>query len=95
MQQRNKPKEPPKAPEKAPFFLPSVSGESRRFDLALTPDPSEGRAQKKANRLEKNRALQAESEFMRLLRAEDQGGDCAPLSISFLFQLVADVWTIR
>lgn len=73
-QQRNKPKEPPKLPERAPFFLPSLPGETLRFDVESKETEEE--KETKTRRLEKNRAMEAESEFQRLLRGEDTSGDC-------------------
>ncbi|KIM28873.1 hypothetical protein M408DRAFT_329296 [Serendipita vermifera MAFF 305830] len=67
--QRNKPKEPLKAPEKAPFFIPSLPGESLRFNVEKpTEDSSAGKA---SSRLEKSRAMEAESDFQRLLQNEE------------------------
>ncbi|KAG8811779.1 hypothetical protein FRC17_002325 [Serendipita sp. 399] len=81
--ERNRPKEAAKAPEKAPFFLPSLPGESLRFDVESKAERSEehNQNQKFTSRLEKNRAMEAESEFQRLLREELHDGQCQLISI--------------
>ncbi|KAG8870931.1 hypothetical protein FRC20_011092 [Serendipita sp. 405] len=74
--ERNRPKEAAKAPEKAPFFLPSLPGESLRLDVEAKVGIEEGHTstQKMSSRLEKNRAMETESEFQRLLRGEPHDG---------------------
>ncbi|KAG8856507.1 hypothetical protein FRB91_000733 [Serendipita sp. 411] len=74
--ERNRPKEAAKAPEKAPFFLPSLPGESLRLDVEAKVGIEEGQTstQKMSTRLEKNRAMETESELQRLLRGEPHDG---------------------
>lgn len=80
LQRRNKPKEPLKAPEKAPFFLPSLPGETIRFNLEDATDKMSLEAGQvkdtKTRKLEKDRTMETLSEFQKTLKEEDPEGDC-------------------
>ncbi|GAA5939662.1 hypothetical protein JCM10213_009155 [Rhodosporidiobolus nylandii] len=77
---RNKTKEAPKAPERAPFFLPTLPGTEHRFDFGVPPAPNgDGPAAEKAGPAERRKldfaAASVETDFVRRLTSEREGGD--------------------
>ncbi|GAA6043467.1 hypothetical protein JCM8097_000725 [Rhodosporidiobolus ruineniae] len=76
---RNKTKEAPKAPERAPFFLPTLPGVDSRFDLGVAPpsaaDAAPDAAAPQKKKLDFATAGGIESDFVRRLMAEKEGGN--------------------